>query len=157
MVLYSANTITDHQISDALRRFGISDKTTSLLAIKIIDSAAPSPSSEPPTTISIATHTSATTQDTIRDFLSTAIEGTPVPFSDAGLEKVCDVPGIAKLYKLGASISGGGGGGGGGKKGKTSANGTANGAGAQDELERQRKEVKELEVQILGLMAIKGA
>jgi len=67
---------------------------------------------------------------------------------------VRDVPAIAKLYKLGASIYGAGGGGG-GKKGKAAANGTAN--VGQDELERQRKEVKELEVQILGLMAIKGA
>lgn len=66
-----------------------------------------------------------------------------------------DVPAIAKLYKLGVTISGGGGGG--GKKGKAFANGTANGAGAQDEIDRQRREVKELEVQILGLMAIKGA
>jgi len=156
MVLYSANTITDHQISDALRRFGISDKTTSLLAIKIIDSAAPTLSSDPPTTTSTPSHSSATTQDTIRNFFSTAIEGTPVPFSDAELEKLRDVPAIAKLYKLGASLSSAGGGSS-GKKGQTSTNGTANGAGAQDELERQRKEVKELEVQILGLMAIKGA
>jgi len=80
-----------------------------------------------------------------------------MPFSDAELEKVRDVPAIAKLYKLGASISGGGGGGGGGKKGKASTNGTAHPAGGQDELERHKREVKELEVQILGLMAIKGA
>jgi len=142
------------QISDALRRFGISDKTTSLLAIKIIDSAAPTTSSET-NPASTPSHHPPTTQDTIRDFLSTAVEGKPVPFSDAEFEKVRDVQSIAKLYKLGATISGGGGGG--GKKNKAAANGTANDIKAEEDIERQRREVKELEVQILGLMAIKGA
>jgi len=99
--------------------------------------------------------TLTTTHDTIRDFLSTAVEDTPVPFSDAELEKVRDVLGIAKLYKLGATISGGSGGG--GKKGTASANGTANAFTSEEEFEKYRREVKELEVQILGLMAIKGA
>jgi hypothetical protein len=134
---------TDHpstfQISDALRRFGITDKTTSLLAIRILDTTA---SSQP----------HHHTLESIQRFLSEAIEGTSAPFSDEEVAKVRDIPAIRKSYKLPAPATIGG-----GKKGgkAVQTNGSAGDEKAPEE--NERTEMKELEMNVLGIMAIKGS
>ena len=89
--------------------------------------------------------------------LSTSIDGTLIEFSDANLAKTADIARIKKLYKLGGI-------GDGGQKGKRRRkDGSEEGSDLIDGLNDKDKgggaerERKELEVAILGLMALRGA
>ncbi|APA09305.1 hypothetical protein SS1G_12090 [Sclerotinia sclerotiorum 1980 UF-70] len=77
----------------------------------------------------------------ISEHLSSSIEGEAVPFEDETLSKMTDIARVKKLYKLNAC-----GGGGGGKKG-----------GANGVSEKIQDERKELEIMVLGAMALRGA
>ena len=75
-------TITDGtQISESFRRFGISEATTHLIAVKVSTS-------------------SSITQESVRKHLTEAIEGTSLPFSDLELSGLVDLPRLGQIYKL---------------------------------------------------------
>ncbi|KAA8574710.1 hypothetical protein EYC84_003960 [Monilinia fructicola] len=78
--------------------------------------------------------------------LSSAIEGQAVEFDDEVLRSGTDLARVRKLYKL--NLAGGAG------AGKKGANGKANGAGASASAEDERRE---LEILVLGAMALRGA
>ncbi|KAL8811673.1 MAG: hypothetical protein Q9200_001609 [Gallowayella weberi] len=123
-------------IAESFRRFGISPATTSIYAVKFASS-------------------SPTDAASIRKHLSDNIEGTPVPFTDLEIAKVTDIVKVRKTYKLTNSTKG---------------NSRANGKGRKEE-QRQNEVVgfvndnpgkedaerKELEIMVLGLMALRGA
>jgi len=88
--------------------------------------------------IKVSTPSSPFTGSEIQDHLLTAVEGAQIPFSDTELRDMTDLARIRKIYKLNAS--------GGAKK---AVNGI-NGVSANDES-------KELEVLVLGSMALRGA
>lgn len=82
------------------------------------------------------------------------IEGEQIPFSDQEISKLTDWARVKKLYKLNAL---GGSGGGGGKK-KVNGFGAGNEGGRKVEDEKDREdERRELEVLVLGSMALKGS
>ena len=89
--------------------------------------------------------------------LSASIKGTLVQFSDANLANTADIAKIRKLYKLG-----GGGDDGNQRKrrrkdGSEEGNDLIDGVGDRDKGGGAERERKELEVAILGLMALRGA
>jgi hypothetical protein len=143
--------LTKLQISDALRRFGLTDKTTSLLAIRIIDTTLPpySPTdSHSPTSDPIQPQHN--TLELIRQFLTQAVEGTSVPFSDEEIAKVRDIASIRKAYKLPAPAV---------KKAVKigQVNGSLGTEKEKHKQEMEEREMKELEINVLGIMAIKGS
>jgi len=87
-------------------------------------------------------------QTQIQRFLTTSISGTPLPFTNASVQQINDIALIRKLYKLPISntVNGKKGGGKGGS-------GAVNGHSVDKDEEKERQE---LEVQILGIMALKG-
>ncbi|CAD6442323.1 16432d8d-74f0-4f90-84b9-cf01ec903180 [Sclerotinia trifoliorum] len=82
----------------------------------------------------------ASSASQISEHLSSSIEGEAVPFEDGTLSKMTDIARVKKLYKLNAS------GGGGGKKGAVN--------GVSEKIQDERKE---LEIMVLGAMALRGA
>ncbi|KAJ6261760.1 LOW QUALITY PROTEIN: hypothetical protein Dda_2559 [Drechslerella dactyloides] len=72
-----------HNITDSYRRFGISPSTTSLLAIKILDTTSPSYN-----------------EADVVSALSSLVEGTEIPFTTASLRSLTDVAKVKKYYKL---------------------------------------------------------
>ncbi|KAF7919803.1 hypothetical protein EAE99_008348 [Botrytis elliptica] len=88
----------------------------------------------------------ASSASQISERLSSVIEGEPVPFDDESLASMVDIARVKKLYKLNVT------GGGGGKKG--GANGVN---GVNGKVESKADERKELEVMVLGAMALRGA
>ncbi|KAF7903038.1 hypothetical protein EAF00_002940 [Botryotinia globosa] len=84
----------------------------------------------------------ASSASQISEHLSSVIEGEPVPFDDESLASMVDTARVKKLYKLNAL-------GGGAKKG--GANGVSGRA------ENEVDERKELEIMVLGAMALRGA
>ncbi|PMD20871.1 CGI-121-domain-containing protein [Hyaloscypha hepaticicola] len=119
----------NNNASESFRRFGITPSTTNLLIIKV------------------TTPSSALTASEIQSHLTSSIEGEQVPFEDSILQQLTDVPRVKKIYKLNSN-------GGGGKK-----NGQLNGTGG-DGLSISRNgeesERKELELLVLGAMALRG-
>ncbi|RAL60431.1 hypothetical protein DID88_000206 [Monilinia fructigena] len=95
-------------------------------------------------------HILAAAYRAIASHLSSVIEGQAVEFNDDVLRFTTDIARVRKLYKLNS-----GGGSGGGKKGG-SVNGKANGASASAS-EKEEDERKELEIMVLGAMALRGA
>ncbi|TGO46214.1 hypothetical protein BCON_0337g00030 [Botryotinia convoluta] len=85
---------------------------------------------------------SASSASQISEHLSSVIEGEPVPFDDESLASMVDIARVKKLYKLNAL-------GGGGKKGGTN--------GVSEKAENKVDEGKELEIMVLGAMALRGA
>jgi len=78
----------------------------------------------------------------IAEHLTSVIEGEPVAFEDEELQTMTDVARVKKVYKLNA--------GGGGKKGGVNG---ANGVGNEKGVDER----KELEIIVLGAMALRGA
>ncbi|ESZ89935.1 hypothetical protein SBOR_9681 [Sclerotinia borealis F-4128] len=78
--------------------------------------------------------------------LTSVIEGEAVAFEDEVLRSITDVARVKKLYKLNS-----GGGGGGGKKGGM------NGVSSEKVADDRKEKEKELEVMVLGAMALRGA
>ncbi|KAF7917928.1 uncharacterized protein EAE98_009956 [Botrytis deweyae] len=85
----------------------------------------------------------ASSASQISEHLSSVIEGEPVPFDDESLASMVDIARVKKLYKLNVT------GGGGGKKGGAN--------GVNGKVESKADERKELEVMVLGAMALRGA
>ena len=139
--LLNALLIPEQQIAQSLRTFGIAATTTNLLAIKFS------------TTPSI-------TASTVSEHLATSVKGTAVKFSDATLAAMADVGKIRKLYKLSGVVVGEA-----DPKGKRrrkdgreeGSGGCFDGGKAGDTGKDVDGERKELEVSILGLMALRGA
>jgi EKC/KEOPS complex subunit CGI121/TPRKB len=123
--------LTPKQIAESFRRFGITPTTTNLLIIKL------------------STPSSPATAEEVQSHLTASIEGEQVPFEDNVLSQMTDIARVKKIYKLNSN------GGGAGKK-KGQVNGAVseglnvNGTGS-DEDER-----KELEILVLGCMALRG-
>ncbi|KAL8838395.1 MAG: hypothetical protein Q9170_002155 [Blastenia crenularia] len=126
----------NNNIAESFRRFGISPSTTALYAIKL--STTPS--------INAAT---------VELHLSKLIQGNPLPFEDARIAEYTDIAKVRKIYKLtdlgrnnlkstGKGIKG--------KIDQSEDARIANGGRMKEEAER-----KELEVMVLGLMALRGA
>jgi EKC/KEOPS complex subunit CGI121/TPRKB len=83
------------------------------------------------------------THDSIESHLSEVVKGTPLPFEDSSFKGISDLPKITKAYKLSqSSLSKG--------KPSQSAIGSSGGLRAPDERH-------ELEVSVIGLMALRGA
>jgi len=77
------------------------------------------------------------TNETVEAHLRDAVEGTSVPFEDGFLRQVCDIDRLRKTYKLGMP-----------QQTKKTVNGNIGGAA---------EERHDVEVQVLGLMALRGA
>ncbi|THV46772.1 hypothetical protein BGAL_0361g00100 [Botrytis galanthina] len=84
----------------------------------------------------------ASSASQISEHLSSVIEGEPVPFEDESLASMVDIARVKKLYKLSAL-------GGGAKKGGAN--------GVNGKVENKVEERKELEIMVLGAMALRGA
>ena len=87
---------------------------------------------------------SEVTADTVSRHLSSVIEGTPNPFNDGELRGITDVGKLRKSYKLNASSKS--------DSRRSTGKNEDTDAAENDEYERQ-----ELEVSILGLMALRNA
>ncbi|KAL9010947.1 MAG: hypothetical protein Q9173_004169 [Seirophora scorigena] len=126
----------NNNIAESFRRFGISPATTSLYAIKV--SRTPS--------VNVAT---------VQQHLSDSIEGNPLPFEERRISKFTDIARVKKTYKLtdlGRGKVRAGRKGGAGKRELHEDAQLANGDSGDEEGERQ-----ELEIMVLGLMALRGA
>lgn len=126
------------QIAQSLRTFGITTTTKNLLVIKL----------------STSTSIKAST---VSDHLATTIKGTQVDFSDQTLAPLTDIAKVRKLYKLGGVGEDS-------SKGKRRRkDGSAEGSRGEEAVERiedgsdRGMERRELEVALLGLMALRGA
>ncbi|KAF5872091.1 putative protein cgi121 protein [Botrytis fragariae] len=84
----------------------------------------------------------ASSASQISEHLSSVIEGEPVLFDEESLASMVDIARVKKLYKLNAL-------GGGGKKGGAN--------GVSGKAENKVDERKELEIMVLGAMALRGA
>ncbi|KAG9233543.1 kinase binding protein CGI-121-domain-containing protein [Amylocarpus encephaloides] len=93
--------------------------------------------------IKITTDPSLSASD-IASHLTTSIEGEALPFTDESIENVTDLARVRKIYKLNA---------GGGAKGK----GGKGGKGGVNNVTSRVDERKELEVAVLGAIALRGA
>lgn len=124
------------QIVDAFRHFGISDTTTSLIAVKV-------------TSASVTPGTNAS------EHMKQNITGTILPFTDESIVPLTDIAKIKKLYKLNASDTFG-------SKLSKKKMPQANGTTGLDAAGEQRPagpmdDRAELEAVILGIMAMKGS
>lgn len=135
--------LTRPKIATSLRTFGLGNTTTNLIVIKI--STSPD-----------------ITRETVAAHLSNAIEGDEVVFGDEELRRMTDLGAVRRIYRLGGSERGGRNswekerrkdgaveGVGKEKGGAVAARGPLKGDGEE--------ETNELEVGILGLMALRGA
>ncbi|KAL8960576.1 MAG: hypothetical protein Q9193_002742 [Seirophora villosa] len=123
-------------IAESFRRFGISPATTSLYAIKV-------------------SRTPSVTAATVQQHLSDSIEGNPLPFEEPRISMFTDIAKVRKTYKLidlGSSKVRAGKKGGAGKREVREDTKLANGDSGDEEVKR-----KELEIMVLGLMALRGA
>ncbi|KAI9859560.1 MAG: hypothetical protein M1824_003726 [Vezdaea acicularis] len=112
----------NNNIAESFRRFGVTDSTTNLLAVKV--STAPS-----------------ITHESVQEHLSSVVEGTPVDFADSILQETADFARIKKVYKLINRAHG--------KKKEA--------AGDLQVVQAPGNDVKDLEIAILGAMALRGA
>jgi EKC/KEOPS complex subunit CGI121/TPRKB len=117
----------NNNIGEAFRKFGIGDTTSDLLVIKV--STSPSVTSE-----SVRTH------------LGNAIEGTCVDFSNENLHPASDLGKIRKAYKVTSNMSP--------KDQSKPSKPQVNGL---DGIDPAFKEKKELEIALLGAIALRGA
>jgi len=77
----------NNNIAESFRRFGISDATTSLIAVKII----PTNGTEDDQVASVAA---------VSNHLKASIEGDPLLVTESNLAVLSDVPKICKIYKV---------------------------------------------------------
>ncbi|KAL8934709.1 MAG: hypothetical protein Q9211_005088 [Gyalolechia sp. 1 TL-2023] len=134
----------NNNIVESFRRFGISSVTTSLYAVKLSTASS----------VNVAT---------IEQHLSESIQGNPLPFEEANITKFTDVAKVRKIYKLtdagrvhnkstgrvhNKST---------GKGGKRDTEGNEDARMREYGGEKERVERKELEIMVLGLMALRGA
>lgn len=122
--LLNNSTVSALQIAESFRRFGISESTTSLIAVKLSTS-------------------STFTHEYVNEHLTSTVEGELVEFCDKSLAQETDLARVKKIYKLThpAHII----------RNKLKP--------AYDEAAQVKEEVTliELEMSILGMMALRGA
>lgn len=123
----------NNNIAQSLRAFGIAHTTKDLVVVKLATDA-------------------KITRESVEGHLRNSIEGTLVKFSDDTMKGITDVGKVRKLYKLPVLGKGEAKSKRRRKDGSEEGTGEAIGAGKGAEWER-----KELEVAILGLMALRGA
>tara|TARA_R110002003_G_scaffold140_24_gene12905 strand:+ start:2684 stop:3229 length:546 start_codon:yes stop_codon:yes gene_type:complete len=123
----------NNNIGESYKKFGLSDTTTSLIAVKF--PLRPSTSETAKEWIL----DESVTNESVSKHLGDVVEGTSVGIGERGEElgAWCDVEKVRKVYKLSD----------GGKKGKK---GAVNGDAGRDEK-------KEMESVILGIMTLKGS
>jgi EKC/KEOPS complex subunit CGI121/TPRKB len=126
----------NNNIGESYKKFGLSDSTTTLIAVKL--PLAPGPEGKD---WAIDENIS---NESVSQHLGSVVEGTSVAIGEKGdeLGEWCDIEKVRKVYKLGGD--------GGAKKGKKGA--VVNGDGAVKKDER-----REMEVVILGTIALKGS
>jgi len=129
----------NNNIADSFRRFGISDTTENVLAIKIVSSG-----SEP---------ADAQAQDP-ETHLKAAVDGTFIEFSDEQLKQTADLSQIRKIYKLDAPAPSKAGK---GKSKKSAANTDGSVDTQTNGVHHELDDVREMEAVILGIMALKGS
>ena len=116
------------QIAESFRRFGISDDTESLLAVKV--------STNP-----------HITQAAVKEHLTTAVQGISVDLSDENLADLTNLSYLKKVYKLGNDSYI--------KRSNTEhGNGAKQASHGENEERRRLKEY--MESVILGIIALKG-
>jgi EKC/KEOPS complex subunit CGI121/TPRKB len=125
----------NNNIGESYKKFGLTDSTTSLIAVKLPLTA--SSSGEWVVDPGI-------TNESVSRHLGSVVQGTSVEISEEGIElgQGCDVEKVRKVYKLGAES--------GTKKGKKGA--VVNGDGDEKKQERM-----DMESVILGTIALKGS
>lgn len=122
------------QIGEAFRRFGVSETARDLLVMKVA-------------------MTPQITLESVSQHFSTHIQGNEVPFDDATFQQTADFDRIRKVYKLSTLAPRT-------KKGGPvpKVDGAVNGDAALTNGDKANfNETRNLEVQILGLMALRGA
>ncbi|KAL3425282.1 hypothetical protein PVAG01_02073 [Phlyctema vagabunda] len=102
----------NNNIAESFRRFGVTATTQHLLVVKVSTPALP------------------VAADDVRAHLERCVDGDPVRFDDAVLERMTDLPRVRKIYKLNS---------------------------APAALVQGVQGLKELEVLVLGSMALRGA
>ncbi len=117
----------DEKIAESFRRFGITPSTTNLLVVKVSTPSSPVPARD------VQTH------------LDKEFQGEQVRFDDEVLAEMTDLARVKKIYKLN-TLSGGGGG---GKK--------ASGVNGVSGASKEKEERTDLEVFVLGCIALRGA
>lgn len=126
----------NNNIAESFRRFGISSTTTTLYVIKL--SANPSMNAA-----------------TIEQHLSESITGNPISFEESESVKFTDIAKVRKIYKLtntsrGDSKSTS-------RRGQRALTGNVDARTMENSGEDDMVERKELEIMVLGLMALRGA
>jgi EKC/KEOPS complex subunit CGI121/TPRKB len=117
----------NNNIGEAFRKFGIGDTTLDLLVIKV--STSPS-----------------VTFESVRSHLESVVDGTCADFNDESLQVTSDLGKIGKAYKIDSSVS---------SKGQIrSLKSHMSGMAGIDPVAKERKE---LEISILGAIALRGA
>lgn len=117
----------NNNIGEAFRKFGIGDATTDLLVIKV----ATSPS---------------TTAERVKAHLDSAVEGVSAEFANEVLYGISDLGKIKKAYKISPAPA---------IKGRArESNPQVNGATGSEDNTRERRE---LEIAVLGAIALRGA
>ncbi|CAE7032017.1 hypothetical protein P3342_006739 [Pyrenophora teres f. teres] len=132
----------NNNIGESYKKFGISDATTTLIAVKL-----PLSTSGPG---GVYSKDESTTNQSVSKHLQSVIQGTCVEIGEAGeqLSMSRDFTRIRKAYKLG-----GGDGAGGGKKGSKGV--IVNAHGNDEKMEDD--EIANMESVILGIIALKGS
>ncbi|RMZ68520.1 hypothetical protein GMOD_00008229 [Pyrenophora seminiperda CCB06] len=131
----------NNNIGESYKRFGISDTTTTLIAVKLpLSSSGPEGSYSKDESI---------TNESVRKHLESVIEGTCIEIDETGEQLAVsrDIAKIRKVYKLG-----GGDGTGAGKKGSKGVTMNNHGNGGKTE-----DETAMMESVILGIIALKGS
>jgi EKC/KEOPS complex subunit CGI121/TPRKB len=126
----------NNNIGESYKKFGLSDTSTNLIAVKLpLNQSSGAESKEWAVDGSI-------TKESVSQHLGSVVEGTSVEISEKGEElgQWCDIEKIRRVYKLGD---------GGAKKAKKGA--AVNGDGGEED------EKKQMEVVILGTIALKGS
>ncbi|EDU43735.1 CGI-121-domain-containing protein [Pyrenophora tritici-repentis] len=131
----------NNNIGESYKKFGISDTTTTLIAVKL-----PLSTSGPE---GVYSKDESITNESVSKHLESVIEGACVDIGETGeqLSMSRDVAKIRKVYKLG-----GGDGAGAGKKGSKGAIVDGHGNG-----EKMEDEIAKMESVILGIIALKGS
>jgi EKC/KEOPS complex subunit CGI121/TPRKB len=126
----------NNNIGESYKRFGISDTSPTLIAVKL--PLSPSTSEE-----STYAKEESITNESVSKHLGSVVEGTSVPVGEEGEElgSFCEVDKVRKVYKLGGGDQA--------QKGKK-----GGGAVNWDAGETDRKEMESV---ILGIMALKGS
>jgi EKC/KEOPS complex subunit CGI121/TPRKB len=86
-IIFRGDHSNNGQIAESFRRFGITDETASLIAVKII----PANGTEDDQIASVSA---------VSDHLKASIEGDPLPLTESNLAALSDVPKICKIYKV---------------------------------------------------------